>query len=131
VDATVLQGEVDHNVRQRFGVTRDDENFVIRQHVRVFAKQFPAPRNGDRFPLLFRTIGYVHGAPLERESRRFVLDGSRALARRYVNRRADVRVSADAGLEPASSAEALLRAVTGCEYDLCQAFRLARGEDPG
>jgi hypothetical protein len=35
VDATVLQGEVDYNVRQRLGVTRDDENFVIRQHVRV------------------------------------------------------------------------------------------------
>jgi hypothetical protein len=28
------------------------------------------------------TIRYVHGAPLERESRRFVLDGWRALARR-------------------------------------------------
>src|SRR5690242_10008522 len=39
--------------------------------------------------------------------------------------------SADAGLKPASSAEALLRAVTGCEYDLCQAFRLARAEASG
>ena len=75
MDANVLQGEVDHNVRQRFGVTRDDENLFVRQRVRVIAKQFPAPRNGDRFRLLFRTIGYVHGAPLERESRRFVLMG--------------------------------------------------------
>jgi hypothetical protein len=33
---------------------------------------------------LFRTIRYVHGAPLERESRRFVLGGLRALARRCV-----------------------------------------------
>jgi hypothetical protein len=41
--------------------------------------------------------------PFERESRRFVLNGWRARARRCVGRRADVRVSADAGLRPASS----------------------------
>ena len=47
----------------------DGENFLVRHRVRVIAEQFPAPRNGDGFRLLFRTIGYVHGAPLERESR--------------------------------------------------------------
>lgn len=46
-------------------------------------------------------------------------------------RRAVVRASADAGLKPASSAEASLRAVTGCEYDLCQAFRQDQDESPG
>jgi hypothetical protein len=56
-------------VRQRFGVTRNGENFLVRHRVRVIAEQFPAPRNGDGFRLLFRTIGYVHGAPLERELR--------------------------------------------------------------
>jgi hypothetical protein len=43
-------------------------------------------------------------------------------------RRADVRASADAGLKPASAAEASLRAVTGCEYDLCQAFKQDQDE---
>jgi hypothetical protein len=75
VDANVLQGKFDHNVSQRFGVSRDGENFFIRHRVRFIAKQFPALRNKDRFRFLFRTIEYVHGAPLERESRRFVLDG--------------------------------------------------------
>ena len=84
MDADVLQGKFDHNMGQRFGVTRDGENFFIRQGVRVIAKQFPAPGNWDRFRFLFRTIEYVHGAPLERDSRRFVLDGWRALARRCV-----------------------------------------------
>lgn len=41
--------------------------------------------------------------PLNASRKRFVLDGWRALARRCVGRRADVRVSADAGLKPASS----------------------------
>ena len=72
MDANALQGEFDHDVRQRFGMTRDGENFFVGYSVRVIAKQFPAPRRGDRFCFLFRTIGYVHGAPLERESRRFV-----------------------------------------------------------
>jgi hypothetical protein len=69
VDANVLQRDSDQNVRQRFGVTRNGENFLVRHRVRVIAEQFPAPRNGDGFRLLFRTIGYVHGAPLERELR--------------------------------------------------------------
>jgi hypothetical protein len=87
VNAHVLQGNVHHNMRQRFGVMRDDKHLFVRQRVRVIAEQFPAPRNGDRFRLLFRTIGYVHGVPLERESRRSVLVGS-AL------KRVDVRVDA-------------------------------------
>ena len=37
--------------------------------------------------------------PLNASRERFVLNGWRALARRCVGRRADVRVSADAGLE--------------------------------
>ena len=56
MDANVLQGKFDHNMRERFGMTRDDENFFIRHRVRVIAKQFPAPRNRDRFRFLFRTI---------------------------------------------------------------------------
>jgi hypothetical protein len=103
VNANVPQGEIDHNLRQRFGVTRDDENFLVRQRVCLIAQQFTTPLNADWSRLLFRTIRQVHGAPLERESQRFVLDGWRALARRCVGRRADVRVSADAGLKPASS----------------------------
>jgi hypothetical protein len=65
--------------------------------------------------------------PLERESHRFELLGG---ALRRVDGRADVRASADAGLKPASSAEALLRAVTGCGYDLCRAFKRTRNDDP-
>ena len=49
-------------MRERFGMTRDDENCFIRQRARIIARQLPALRNRDRFPLLFRTIGYVHGA---------------------------------------------------------------------
>jgi hypothetical protein len=45
VNANVLQGEVDHDVRQRFRVTRYGENFFVRHRFRVIAKQFPAPRN--------------------------------------------------------------------------------------
>jgi hypothetical protein len=48
VDPNVLQGEVNHNMRQRFGMTRDGENLFVRHRVRVIAKQFPAPSNGDR-----------------------------------------------------------------------------------
>jgi hypothetical protein len=84
VDATVLQRHDDENVRQYFGVTRDGDNFFVRPHLRVIAEQFPAARDRDRFRFLVRTIRYVHGAPLEPESRRFVLDGLRALARRCV-----------------------------------------------
>jgi hypothetical protein len=47
---------------QGFRVTGDSENLVVRQRVRVLAKQFSTPRNGHRFRPLFRTIGYVHGA---------------------------------------------------------------------
>jgi hypothetical protein len=65
VDANVLQGEFDHNVSQRFGVTRDRKNFFIRHRVRFIAKQFSALRSRERFRLLFRMIEYVHGAPLE------------------------------------------------------------------
>ena len=50
-------------------MARNGENFLVRHRVRVIAEQLPAPRNGDGFRLLFRTIGSVHGAPLERESR--------------------------------------------------------------
>ena len=64
MDANVLQGKFDHNMRERFGMTRDDENFFIRQRVRVTAKQSPAARDRDRFGFLVRTIGYIHGAPL-------------------------------------------------------------------
>jgi hypothetical protein len=69
VDANVLECEVDQHVRQRVRMTRDEENFFVRQRVSVIAKQFSAPCDGDRLPLLFRMIGYVHGAPPERESR--------------------------------------------------------------
>ena len=82
MDANVLQRDDDQNVRQRFGVTRHGDNFFVRDYLRVIAEQFPTARDRDRFRLLVRTIQYVHGAPLERESRRFVLDGWRALARR-------------------------------------------------
>ena len=84
MDASVLQGDDNQNVRQRFGVTRDGDNFLVRHRLRVIAEQFPTARERDRFRLLVCTIRYVHGAPLERESRRFVLDGWRALARRCV-----------------------------------------------
>jgi hypothetical protein len=84
VDANVLQRDDDQNVRQRFGVTRDGENFFVRHDLRVIAEQVPTVRDRDRFRLLVRTIRYVDGAPPERESRRFVLDGWRALARRCV-----------------------------------------------
>ncbi len=82
MDATVLQSDDDQNVRQRFGVTRDGDNFFVRHHVRVIAEQFAAARDRDRFRLRFRMIDNIHSAPLERESRRFVLNGWRALARR-------------------------------------------------
>jgi len=84
VEANVRQRDGDQNVRQRFGVTRDGDNFLVRHRLRVIAEQFPTARERDRFRLLVCTIRYVHGAPLERESRRFVLDGWRALARRCV-----------------------------------------------
>ena len=80
--------------------------------MRVIAEQFPTARDRDRFRLLVRTIEYVHGAPLERESRRFVLDGWARSGAPMCDRRADVRVSADAGLKPASSDGAMLRAAT-------------------
>ena len=82
MDANVLQRDDDQNVRQRFGVTRDGDNLFVRHRLRVIAEQFPTARERDRFRLLVCTIRYVHGAPLEPESRRFVLDGWRALARR-------------------------------------------------
>ena len=84
MDASVLQRDDDQNVRQRFSVTRDADNFFVRHHLRVIAEEFPAARDRDRFRFLVRTIRYVHGAPLEPKSRRFVLDGLRALARRGV-----------------------------------------------
>jgi hypothetical protein len=62
VNANVLQRQFDHDVRKGFGVTYDREDLVVRQDVRVIPKQFSTPRNRDRFWLLFRTIGYVHGA---------------------------------------------------------------------
>jgi hypothetical protein len=46
---------------------------------------------------LVRTISYVHGAPPEPESRRFVLDGLRALARRCV---IDAPMSCERGCGP-------------------------------
>ena len=82
MDANALQRDNDQNVRQRFGVTRDGDNLVVGHRLRVIAEQFPTARDRDKFRLLVSTIRYVHGAPLERESRRFVLDGWRALARR-------------------------------------------------
>ena len=69
MNANVLQRQVDHDVRKGFRVTCDGEDLVVRQRVRIISKQFSTPRNGDRIRLLFRTIGYVHGASLERESR--------------------------------------------------------------
>jgi hypothetical protein len=62
VDANVQQGEFNHNMRQRFRVTCDGENFFVCHRVRVVAKQFTAPRNRNWFWLWFRTIEYVHGA---------------------------------------------------------------------
>ncbi|HXW08751.1 MAG TPA: hypothetical protein VD833_26205 [Vicinamibacterales bacterium] len=62
MDANVLKCEFDQYVRQRFRVMRDNENLFVRQRVCVVAKQFSTPCDGDRFRLLFRTIGYVHGA---------------------------------------------------------------------
>jgi hypothetical protein len=62
VNANVLQRQVDHDVRDGFGVTCDREDLVVRQRIRIIAKQFSTPRNGDRFRFRFRTIGYVHGA---------------------------------------------------------------------
>jgi hypothetical protein len=32
---SVLQSDADQNVRQRLGVTRDGNNFVVRHHLRV------------------------------------------------------------------------------------------------
>ena len=84
MNANVLQRDDDQNVRQRFGVTRDGDNFFVRHRLRVIAEQFPTARDRDPFGLLVRTIRYVHGAPLEPDSGRFVLDGLRALARRCV-----------------------------------------------
>ena len=62
MNANVLYRQIDHDVRQGFRVTCDDEDLLVRQRIRSIAKQFSTPRNGDRFRLLFRTIGYVHGA---------------------------------------------------------------------
>jgi hypothetical protein len=62
VNANVLQRQVDNDVRKGFGVTCDREDLVVRQRFRIISKQFSTPRNGDRFRLLFLTIGYVHGA---------------------------------------------------------------------
>ena len=62
MNANVLQRQVDHDVREGFGVTYDCEDLLVRQRVRIISKQFSTPRNGDRFRPLFRTIGYVHGA---------------------------------------------------------------------
>jgi hypothetical protein len=95
VDATVLQSDDDQKVRQRLRVTRDGENLFD-----IMSASSPS-NSRQRVPR--RTIDNVHCAPLERESRRFVLDGWRALARRCVIDAPDVRVSADAGLKPASS----------------------------
>jgi hypothetical protein len=47
MDANVLQRKIDHKVRQRFGMTRDDENLFVRQRVRLIAEQFPTPLNRD------------------------------------------------------------------------------------
>ena len=112
MDTNVPQGEVDHKIRQRFRMARDDENLFVRQRVCLMAQQFSAPRNGDWFRVLVRTIGYVHGAPLERESGRCVLGGWRALARRCGDRRANVRLSADAAWSRHHPGGATLRAVT-------------------
>ena len=64
MDANVLQGEFDHNMRQRFRVTCDGENLFVRHRARVIAERFPTARDRDRFRLLVRTIRYVHGVPL-------------------------------------------------------------------
>jgi hypothetical protein len=62
LNVNVLQRQVDHDVRDGFRVTCDRDDLIVRQRIRIISKQFSTPRNGDRFRLLFRTIGYVHGA---------------------------------------------------------------------
>ena len=63
MDANVLQREFDHNMRQRFRVTCDGDNFFVRHRLRVIAEQFPAARDRDGFGLLVRTIDSIHSAP--------------------------------------------------------------------
>ncbi|HLG55942.1 MAG TPA: hypothetical protein VI485_11470 [Vicinamibacterales bacterium] len=63
MDANVLQGKFDHNMRERFGMTRDGEDLFVRHHVRLIAEQFSTARDRDRFRLLFRTTDNVHSAP--------------------------------------------------------------------
>ena len=84
MDANVLRGKFDYNVRQRLGVTCDGENLVVRHRARFITEQFPAARDRDRFWLLFRTIDNVHGAPLNASRDDSCWMGGRARARRSV-----------------------------------------------
>jgi hypothetical protein len=102
MDANVLQRDDDQNVRQRLGVTRDGDNFFVRHHLCVIAEQFPTACDRDRFRLLVRMIESIHCAPQTRVATIRVEWVARSGAS-ICDRRADVRVSADAGLEPASS----------------------------
>jgi len=83
-DAAPLLVHLDDDARYRLCMPADVLDVLIGHRFRVIAEQFPTARNRDPFGLLVCTIRYVHGAPPERESQRFVLAGWRALARRCV-----------------------------------------------
>ena len=40
-NVTFPQRQCDHDVRQRFGMARDDKNLIVRQRVGVVTQQFP------------------------------------------------------------------------------------------
>jgi hypothetical protein len=60
---TFLQRQCDHDVRQRFGMARDDKNLIVRQRVGVVTQQFPTSDDRDLFRRVFRALGHVHAVP--------------------------------------------------------------------
>src|SRR5262245_36955111 len=100
-NSALLPIHLDHDASHRLCVPADVLDVLIGHRFRVLTEQFTTTRDRNRIRFLFRTMEYIHSAPLERESRRFVFVGG-APARRFVSTRR-CRVSADAGLEPASS----------------------------
>jgi hypothetical protein len=107
----VLLVHLDHDPGHRFCVPTNDCDVIIGQCLGLIAEQLPASSDRNRLRLPFRMIWQIHGAPLERESQRFVLAGCALW-------RVDMAVDAPSfgergcGVWPASSAGGLLRAAT-------------------
>src|SRR5581483_9214671 len=100
--AAPLLVHFDHKTRHRLGVLADLFDVLVGQRFGVLSKQLPTARDRNRVGFVIVFFDKLHGGPLNASRGDACWWVARSGAS-MCHRRADVQVSADAGLEPASS----------------------------